>query len=431
MTTLRRATLVGCLAASVIPASAFAQATPECSAAGSDCIRDNDVENAFCTDAPLTSYLVNALFPVTSNPNNVPTIPRSKVFVPASQRAGLNPKRIVVFGDLFAMDKDTPAFVAPEVRSLFASADLILGNIEAPVTLYNGVLEDSGNQFLNFHANVAYLDSALTQFCMDPSKTVLTVANNHSGDKNRWEETWKSQDWMKKQTQARPTLVGVHDTSASAEIEVKNVGGLKVGIVGWTHLQNSAAQFYKGTTWQPSRQVTRATDWSSRKQALGLNMLIGLPHWDCQWHWFPQPYTVRTTDALHDKGFDLIAGSHPSVLQPGKLFPGVDRDLAFYSLGHLNAVGSVGTQFLAIAVEIVVDQRGNTLQYTLRPLVVRKLGTGKELMLPANTGCSSIPDKSRPTNLDIVPLETLKNGTSLERVNYSLFNDHLDKVFPK
>ncbi len=434
MTNLRHArlALMSCLAVSAGPiAAASAQTAPECSAPGSDCIRDGDVENAFCSAVPLVSYLVNALLPVTSNPKNVPTIPRSNVFVPAAQRAGLNPKRLVIFGDLFAMDKDTPAFVDPSIRSLFASADLILGNLEAPVTINGGKLDLNANMFLNFHADVAYLDSVLAQFCMDPAKTVLTIANNHAGDNNHFKDTVASQAYLKSQSTPKPTLVGIHDTASAPEIEVKNVGGLKVGIAAWTHLQNNAAQYADGKTWQPSRQVTGASNWQSRKQALGLNLLVGMPHWDCQWHWFPQPYTTRTTDALHAQGFDLIAGSHPSVLQPGKLFPGSDRDLAFYSLGHLNAVGSVGINFLAIAVELIVDQQGNTLEYNVRPFVVRKLGTGRELTLPANTGCSAFVDQSRKTSVDIVPLEALKNGTITEKVDYALFNDHLNKVFPK
>jgi hypothetical protein len=68
-----------------------------------------DTENAKCS-----------LSPLNTKPQSLVLSPRTKVFVPAAQRAGLNQKRIALFGDMFAMNKDTPPRVSDGLRAIFA-----------------------------------------------------------------------------------------------------------------------------------------------------------------------------------------------------------------------------------------------------------------------------------------------------------------------
>jgi hypothetical protein len=409
--------------------------------AGAQTANTTDVENAVCSEAtdPLSigfNYISQALVPVKANPANVVPTPRTKVFVPTWQRGGLSQKRIVMFGDMFGMPKDTPAWVSDEFRSIFTRADLVLGNVEAPISYNNGVLELDSDQTFNFHANVAYLKSTMAQFCMDPAKTVFTVANNHAGDRvqligeTRWNET------VANAGRVGATIVGVDRyRERQPEITVKDIGDLRVGIVGWTHLQNNApAEDANGIiypTWEASRRVFEQTNWGVRKRDLGLDLLIGMPHWDCQWHWFPNPYTVDKATALHDAGFDLIAGTHQG-LQPARVFPGTDNDLTFYGLGALNNGLGWSSYYLVTVAEMVVDGNGRTLEYTLHPFVQRKVDSASN-WLRGTPLCGSklFFDWPRTSDWQVVPLASLANGTSSERDFYRMATEQLDMTFPR
>ncbi len=405
-------------------ASCLWLATASLALAGDSTV-SGDTENATCPD-PI-SWTIQALFgPVTTKPDGFQSIPRSKVIVPVAQRAGLSQKRILVFGDMYAMNHDTPPRVTDELRHLFASADLILGNIEAPITYNDNKLDLGSNQTFNFHANVQYVKSTMAQYCMDPSKTVFTVANNHAGDGGNWPST------VQYSPSLGATIVGIDKTwSPIPEITVKDVGGLKVGIVGWTHVQNNAPAVDANRSilypsWEASLRVTPRTDWQARKQALGVNMLIGMPHWDCQFHWFPHRYTIAKVQSLHDAGFDLIAGSHPSTLQPGKLF--ADNKLALYSMGVLTNAINTSSNNMVTVMEIIVDQNGRTLEYTLRPYVMHK----EDSFLPLANLCGSraVYDFPRTTDWRIITLAELAKGSTDDRRAYDAFTKQLDAVFP-
>lgn len=325
----------------------------------------------------------------------------------------------------------------------------MLGNIEAPVTYNEGKLELDSNQFFNFHANVAYVKSVMAQYCIDPAKAVFTVANNHAGDSglslaSRWRDT------VMYSSQIGATIVGIDESRDPLPvIKVKQIGELKVGVVGWTHLQNTMpAKDASGQiiypSWEASRRVTgksaeenlqrmqNKTDWRSRKEALGLDLLIGMPHWDCQFSRFPHRYTETTADALHQSGFDLIAGSHQG-LQPAKTFDGDDHDMVFYGLGNITNAINTGGNILVSAVELVVGG-GRVLEYTLTPFVMRYVGLSLiRPWLPSFNLCAgrAVYDSGRFTDWEVVPLEALANGSQSDRNSYQSLTAYLDAVFPK
>jgi poly-gamma-glutamate capsule biosynthesis protein CapA/YwtB (metallophosphatase superfamily) len=412
--------------------------TPQLQSCPSDMIPD--VENAKCSDNDLDAlwdYAWNAYNPVKVNHAQIAPLPRKKVFVPPSQRGGLTQKRIVLFGDLFGKDKDMAPYVTDEVRAVFSRADLVLGNIEAPVTDNNGKLDPNSVQFLNFHANVAYLKSVMAQYCIDPAKTVFTVANNHADDLDRWDDT------VEYSPDLDATIVGIDHNKQSRvpEITVKDVGNLRVGVVGWTHLQNRAPKCDANNeiaypTWEASRRVTEQSDWEDRKDALGIDLLIGMPHWDCQFNWFPHQETVTTANALHAKGFDLIAGSHQG-LQPGALYTGpgheAENELTFYGLGALLVTTPMTENELLNVVEVVVDGNGRTLEYELHPFLLHKANPNVTWVRSVGLCGSRIAlDWPRQTEEKIVSFDWLRqNGSDKDRAEIAKFETYLDTVFPR
>lgn len=389
------------------------------------------VEDGSCKPDPFRWLWDSFTGPVTTNWAQVAPLRRHEVMVPESARAGLRVKRIVMFGDMVGMSGDTPPIVHEEVRAIYGRADLVVGNIEAPITQYpegfpgvkNG-LSPGSIQFLNFHMPRQFLRSLTAQYCIDPAKTVFSVANNHANDRGDWAQTLTALSALAESDGFRFTGLDA-DPSHDPQITVFDSDGLRVGVVGWTHLDNTpprrdADGGVLRPTWQASRKVayewdaasrdvdeTRRRDFTHRKKALGLDMLIGMPHWGCEFQSFPKPYQLQQASMFARSGFDVIAGSHPGVMQPASFIDGDRGKLAFYSLGLMNRIFNwFGTPALITAVELLVDENGRPLEYTVHPFIQRIKPKAEDL--PATIACPggrTATDFPRAAKEEIVTLE--------------------------
>jgi hypothetical protein len=151
-----------------------------------------------------------------------------------------------------------------------------------------------------------------------------------------------------------------------------------------------------------------------------------MPHWDCQFHWFPHAYTIDKVQSLHEQGFDLIAGSHPSTLQPGRLF--ADNELALYSMGILTNAINTGSNLMITVMEIIVAGDGRTLEYKLHPYVMHK---APGILLGFNLcGLRAVYDSTRTTDWKVITLDELAQGDADDKKAYAAFVKQLDAVFP-
>lgn len=374
--------------------------------------------------------------PVMTDPAGIGRVKlkRHEVFVPESARDGSPVKRIVLFGDMGGMNGNTPPRVHPEVQAVFARADLVLGNIESPITddndddgsAYGGVIADT-SQLFNFHMRRQLLRSFSKQFCIDPSKAVYTVANNHAGDLNRWDDTNRS---IQALSADGFRFTGVDDLSqAEPPITEVQLGAMKVGVLGWTHVENKPFSAIGETAgYQPwvtasgamyTSGFTAHRDFTAVKQQRGLSMLIGMPHWDCQFHAYPDTATVAQGRQLKLDGIDLISGAHPSVLQPvAPLIAPLDpanptpaelamrSKLAFYSLGALAInINTSGKPGLVVAAEVLVDGSGRVLEYTVHPFIQRSWSSPQNLPTSFMCGARTVTDQAYQSKLELVTLD--------------------------
>ncbi|MFT3924397.1 MAG: CapA family protein [Myxococcales bacterium] len=374
-------------------------------------------------------WSILAFAPSTQNQAGVQGIPPADELATGTRDRSTE-KRILLFGDLLPMQKDTPPRASPEVRALFASADLILGNIESPVyqikTWYTQHgLDLNADQTGDFHASTGFVRSFMDQYCMNPAKAVFTVANNHAGDRDQagWDETVRATAAM-----GVRGIVGTRtssDGSGRASMGSFDLGaGLKVGVVGWTQEENCPLD----NAWARYADIdaagANAVNWNTLKQQNGIDLLIGIPHWGPQFHFYPEAAIYDEAESLTARGFDLISGTGPSVLQPAELFPG---GITFFSQGSVNANFSLnGTTFLIPVVEILVDPAGRVVEYNVHAFAQRKVSTS----LPSLIVCPDgrwVTDQARATDWEVVPLEQISNtwGTrdALQR--------DLDRVFPR
>jgi hypothetical protein len=90
---------------------------------------------------------------------------------------------------------------------------------------------------------------------------------------------------------------------------------------------------------------------------------------------------------------------------------GADNDMTFYSLGAINNALGYSDYYFVPVVELVVDQNGRTLEYTVHPFVQRRVNpTFNWLRATPLCGSKLYFDRTRPSEWRVVPLDTLKNS---------------------
>jgi hypothetical protein len=233
--------------------------------------------------------------------------------------------RLTFAGDIMVLNGDAPPILCEPLRKLIRDSDLFIANLEAPLGAH-APDPDKRNTF-RFHMPQAFLENIQQQIGLDFSRWVLTNANNHSGDAG---------------------LEGFNQSISLLEsFGVKHLGhktftnpfrivehnGFKLGFSGWTHWLN---RDMCGQQPVLSGVDMNATSPSDFKTANELDFMIGLPHWEFEFQHFPRRKTRRLAQSFLSRGFDLLVGSHPHVLQPWELF---NDKPCFYALGNFCGLG--------------------------------------------------------------------------------------------
>ncbi len=265
--------------------------------------------------------------------------------------------RIVCFGDLMGLGGDRVPPCSRALTELFASADLIVGNCEAPVA---AVARDPHARYLQrFRMPVDVLCEVLARYAMDPARTVLSIANNHIGDQG-------AAGARETATQLHAlgiTPVGLRGTSPVALCHAR---GLRIGVAAWTEWLNRDPFGAGEGPFRPADVIGH--DWLSTRAELQLDTLLASPHWEWEFQHFPCSETVRDARALAAAGFDAIAGHHPHVVQPMAWF---GETVCQFSLGNLMARTLTWPHRLLTVLELTVatggPARGRVVGYRVHP----------------------------------------------------------------
>ncbi len=171
-----------------------------------------------------------------------------------------------------------------------------------------------------------FLRGVLGELGFSPSRCILSVANNHMGDLGL-EGLRSTHDCL---ARMGVTAVGQGMDEFPPLVRLER-DGLGLGIAGWTHWQNRRTFDHFPAVLRP-RDIT-GLDWREIKRNQRIYCLLGLPHWGVEFRHFPRPEERRLARFLARKGFDILAGHHPHVLQPLEWL-GITP--CFYSLGNIN-----------------------------------------------------------------------------------------------
>jgi poly-gamma-glutamate synthesis protein (capsule biosynthesis protein) len=216
------------------------------------------------------------------------------------------------------MQRDRVPVFDPALRSLFSSADLIVGTCEAAMGRPD--CDPAAEHHFLFNMPAAYLRGVIEQSGVPPERWYLSAANNHSGD--------VGPDGLSSTVRYLRSL-GVHPLGARVEGQppctVIDHDGLRIGLSAWTHWLNLP----EARAWRSPEVLS--VPWKVLRATLDLDCLIGSGHWEYEWQHFPRAETRALARQLGNAGFDLLIGSHPHVLQP---LEWLDRALCAYSLGN-------------------------------------------------------------------------------------------------
>jgi hypothetical protein len=266
--------------------------------------------------------------------------------------------KVLLAGDLMRTPGNEVPAVEGSLRDLLAVADLVVANCEGPVSPE----PSSPWELIRERLCPGYLTELLASLGVTPARCVLSVANNHSGDRGRA----GLEGSVDRLSSLGVTVAGL----TAAPMVTVSVGGLRIGVVGWTDLMNGRGLAPGGGVAR-TRQVEH-WPWSRIRRATGHDCLLGSPHWGVEFRHFPEPRVQELARSLVAGGFDLLAGHHPHVLQPVELS---GRGLIAYSLGNL-----VGPAFpmswpmrlgalLEVDLEASGEQRGRVVSYRVHPCV--------------------------------------------------------------
>lgn len=197
-------------------------------------------------------------------------------------------------------EKNGPEYFLKNVKSIFASDDLTIANLE-------GTFTDSTSRVDKTYAFKG--PKEFVNILTSSSVESVTLANNHSRDYGTQSLT---------DTKATLDSAGVIHFGYD-ETSVVDVKGVKVGLIGIYELIDHTGR---------AQQVK---DHIAKVKSEGADIIIVIFHWGIERDAAPNSHQTMLARLAIDEGADLVCGHHPHVLQGIEEYKGKN---IVYSLGN-------------------------------------------------------------------------------------------------
>ena len=217
-----------------------------------------------------------------------------------------------------------------EAQSYIKSADYAVANLE--VTL-GGEAAGKYRGYPGFNSPDSLLD-----YVKADGFDMLLTANNHCLDTGL--------SGMKRTVQQLKSrgldFLGTKETGSDPTYVVKNINGIKIGMVAFTYGTNSSASGagalinYFSSANLPAF-YTEAQSVIDNMKKDGAEAVVFYMHWGSEYHTKPNTYQKTVAQKLCNMGVDVIVGGHPHVLQPIELIHSEDSQnttVCLYSMGN-------------------------------------------------------------------------------------------------
>lgn len=241
--------------------------------------------------------------------------------------------------------KNGPAYPFERIRDLFPDADMLLGNLEAPIS---PVSNQKGLWRDFFRA-----DPSVIGALKEARFTALSVANNHSRDHG--EQAFND-------TIDLLLRAGIQPVGYRKEGEVIMIKGIQIGILARTLVPDLHHN-------QEPDSIDFMADIVKEIQHLknSMDLVIVYLHWGAEYVPCPSPEQVKIGRSLVDAGVDIVLGSHPHVLQGYEIY---NDKLIFYSLGNFIADGFQQVTHQSCIVRIEIQESCSPVNVSIIPVTI-------------------------------------------------------------
>ncbi len=271
-----------------------------------------------------------------------------------------------------------------DVRELFLSDDLTIGNLECPIT-DSGNPADKTKRFL-FRADVENA-AALKRAGFD----CLNLANNHSMD-------YLSKgllDTMNHLESSGLAYVGAAENASTSTAYTFEKNGIKVGILAYSAFPPEGFFYNKD---EPTVRYISTMDLSGLEAdlaSLECDFKMVYFHWGVEYLPYKSEIQEQLARTAVDSGADFVVGTHPHVLQEKSIYKDT---YIYYSLGNFIFDSQIppGTDESMI-VQLTVGKEG-LVDIAEIPLVIKR---GK----PSGVGTQS----SQAAEIPMEPEETTES----------------------
>ena len=299
--------------------------------------------------------------------------------------------RLVFVGDISAVANHGAPEVDPRLKTLLASADLVVGNCESPVV-------ERGRRMLGTsHAMTPrFVASALAAAGIEPQRLVLSLANNHILDQG-------SDGYA--ETREHLSRLGIATIGGSEDGHVRTVRleDLDIGLAAFTEWRNASKAAFAGRVTTLEDLATKGYVALSHSRA---DLLCIVAHWDREFRHCPRPATRALARELAERGTGLIVGHHTHVLQPVER---IGDALVAFGVGDFlgTALPRVGWP-LRLGGILVVDvsadpaTKGKIAAYEMVPFA-RERACRHERLVPADTVDGRVGDLMRCRFREVFP----------------------------
>lgn len=217
-----------------------------------------------------------------------------------------------------AFIEDDPNYPLAEFKTIFAGADLVIGNLECSLTTRT----TSYPKQYTFHADPAYA-ARLAQAGVD----VLSLANNHAYDFGR-KALAETAELLKK---AGIVVVGFgHNLEQASSPRLIEKNGLRIALLAFVTIPLEGIMFLgdRPTPAIATEETVAQALAFARQRA---DFVIVIIHWGTEYSLSPDAYQLRWATFFREHGADLVIGHHPHVIQPVEQVAG---SWVFFSLGN-------------------------------------------------------------------------------------------------
>ena len=291
------------------------------------------------------------------------------------------PVRIYAVGDIFlgespycygfgigsTIGRKGPDFLFRNVVGIFSDGDLVMGNLEAPVSR-------SSDQ-KGIRKNLFRAEPEVAMALKRARFTVLSLANNHIMEHGlpAFEETWASLQ-----------EAGILCPGIRSKRDLVTVNGCKICVLAYSFIPDSSEQVPYNRVRNESRIIDDIR--SIRDIA---DLVILMLHWGEEYVSCPSPEQVTMGRTLVDNGADIIIGSHPHVLQGYEMYR---NRIIVYSLGNFIFENFIRETGRGAILRIDADPGNNTFSLEYLPVT-----SGPEQFSPEPAG-----HPSREKILDLI-----------------------------